>query len=323
MAAPHVTGAWAVLREVGVLPSGAPPSVGTVLQSLQLTGKTITAAGSPFPRIRILAASTRFKDTGFQTSVSSAPLPGGGIVSAGTGLTGGSGSLSLALPSGSAPVVAYLYWTTLGGPDTSASLLTPSGTTVPLSGALRGASVDTCQNVNQFEPLRTYRATVSTSNITNGTYTVSGVGGGGIVTHGASLVVVHKAQYPTAATPKAKVHLRDGALTVAQYGWKADLFPVPVPAGVTVQSATVHLGVANGTASGYDLTRFASQILGTSELTGGSGAKWDDKTYALLPSELPAPGQLYSLDRGVYMQTTSNAPECLGWAYQGLTFLYS
>ena len=110
---------------------------------------------------------------------------------------------------------------------------------------------------------------------------MSGVGGGGIVIAGASLVVVHKAQYSTAATPKAKVHL-NGALTVAQYGGKADLFPVPVPAGVTVQSATVHLGVANGTASGYDLTRFASQrSSGRAQLTGGSGAKWDDKTYAL------------------------------------------
>ena len=152
MAAPHVTGAWAVLREVGVLPSGAPPSVGTVLQSLQLTGKTITATGGPFPRIRILAASTRFKDTGSRPRSALRPSRAGASSSAGTGLTGGSGSLSLALPSGSAPVVAYLYWTTLGGPDTSASLLTPSGTNVPLGGVLRGASVDTCQNVNQFEP---------------------------------------------------------------------------------------------------------------------------------------------------------------------------
>lgn len=322
MAAPHVAGAFTVLREVALLQSGQPSSVGVVLQSLQLTGKPVTAGSLTLPQIRILAASTRFKDTGFQQSVNSAPLPGGGMVSAGTGLLSGSGSFTLTLPSGTVPVVAYLYWTTLGGPDTTASLLRPDGVTVPMGGALRGASADTCPSVfNQAQPLRTYRATVSTSNVMNGVYSVSGIGGGGIVTHGASLVVVYKAQTFTAATPKTKVHLRDGAITVALYSGKADLFPVPVPANVSVQSAEVHLGVANGTPGGYDRTRLASQFLGTNDLDGGTTARWNDKTYSLYPSELPAPGQTYSLSRGVYME--ANTPECLGWAYQGLTFTYT
>ena len=63
MAAPHVAGAWAVLREL----SPAAP-VATILSHLQATGKPITDADNNVtkPRIRLLSASTRFADTGLR-----------------------------------------------------------------------------------------------------------------------------------------------------------------------------------------------------------------------------------------------------------------
>ncbi len=63
MAAPHVAGAWAVLRQVA--PTA---SVATLLGHLQSTGKPITDAdnGISKPRIRLLSASTRLADTGMR-----------------------------------------------------------------------------------------------------------------------------------------------------------------------------------------------------------------------------------------------------------------
>ena len=124
MAAPHVTGAWAVLKE---LAPGA--SVPTVLGHLQTTGKPITDPdnGISKPRIRVLSASTRIADTGLRPGADFS-LPNGGVTSNGVSLATRAGAPSTGiititgLPAGATVQHAALYWMTIGGPDTHGGL---------------------------------------------------------------------------------------------------------------------------------------------------------------------------------------------------------
>ena len=184
MAAPHVAGAWAVLRQVA--PTA---SVATLLGHLQSTGKPITDADNNItkPRIRLLSASTRIADTGMRPGAQF-QLLGGGVTSQGVSLATRAGAPSTGtinlngLPNGAIVQHAALYWMTIGGPDSQALF---NG--VNRAGTLVGASKDSCWNINQLGPNRVYRHVFPTGMITgNGTFTVGGVGGtGGVDGQGA------------------------------------------------------------------------------------------------------------------------------------------
>ena len=175
MATPHVAGAWADMKET--TPAA---SVSTVLSALQSTGKPITDIdnGVVKPRIRVLSASTRLRDTGFKAGAGFI-LEGGDIASNGVGLATragapASGTITISgIPAGAVVQHSALYWMTIGGPDASAVFQGVSRT-----GTLVGASRDSCWNVNQLGPNRVYRHVFPTGVVTgNGSYTISGVGG--------------------------------------------------------------------------------------------------------------------------------------------------
>ena len=210
MAAPHVAGAWAVLRQVA--PTA---SVSTLLGHLQATGKPITDAdnGIAKPRIRLLSASTRIADTGMRPGAQF-QLQGGGVTSNGVSLATRAGAPSTGtitingLPNGAIVQHAALYWMTIGGPDSQALF---NG--VNRAGTLVGASKDSCWNINQLGPNRVYRHVFPTGVITgNGTFTVGGVGGiGGADGQGASLVLIYRTNSPLART--GHIMISHGAVT--------------------------------------------------------------------------------------------------------------
>jgi subtilisin len=297
MAAPHVAGAWAVMR--GVTPN-TPQTVAHVLQQLQDTGKPIPNNIVTRSRIRLLSASVRLSDTGFRTT--SFIGPAANVVSQGVSLVNGNGNISVTVPAGATILRSSLYWMTVGGPDSSAIL---NGQSV--GGALVGASRDTCWNINQMGPNRTYRAQVTAVPGVN-TVSVSGVGAsGGVEAQGASLVIV----YRLATGQPGRVVLREGALTGNYLGEIVQhTFSLPtIPS--TTSAAELHVGFADGeAASETQLFLNNTALTGLDPISGSDGVRWDDKTM---------PVQVSTLAPTMNNRITVIG-DCLAWGYSALTY---
>jgi subtilisin family serine protease len=315
MAAPHVAGAWAVLRQL----SPAAP-VATILSHLQSTGKPITDADNNVtkPRIRLLSASTRFADTGLHAGADFS-LPNGGVASEGVSLATRAGAPSTGtitlsglptVPNGAIVQHAALYWMTIGGPDDTAVFNGVSRT-----GTLVGASKDTCWNVNQLGPNRVYRHVFPSGVITgNGTFTVGGVGGtGGIDGQGASLVVIYRTNSPLART--GRVVIRHGALSsTPATPTMSTVFSVTLP----IQPAFIRLNaaVADGQPQFTEgpMTFGGAPISAPNSYDGSDGPLWDDDRFTV-PSDMLGMGpntRLNSLSGG--------GDDCLAWAYSALSY---
>jgi hypothetical protein len=313
MATPHVAGAWADLKEVS--PSA---SVSTILSALQSTGKPITDArnGVTKPRIRVLTASTRLRDTGFRPG-SDFILPGGDIASGGTSLAtraGGpsSGSIRISgIPAGAVVQSTSLYWMTIGGADPTAVFQGVSRT-----GTLVGASRDSCWNINQLGANRVYRVVLPTGVVTgNGTYTISGVGGfGGIDGQGASLVVLY--QVPGSPVT-GRLIVRHGAMT----GDGSTPTMSNVFSGLSVPSAPsqvhLHAGVGDGQpgATENPMLFNGGAISPANFYDGSKGPLWDDDRMTVPTASLPA---------GATSRTNSITvgSDCLAWGYAALAYQY-
>ena len=315
MAAPHVAGAWAVLRQ---LSPNAP--VATVLSHLASTGKPITDADNNVtkPRIRLLSASTRIADTGLRAGADFS-LPNGGVASEGVSLATRAGAPSTGtitlnglptVPNGAIVQHAALYWMTIGGPDDTAVFNGVSRT-----GTLVGASKDTCWNVNQLGPNRVYRHVFPTGVITgNGSFTVGGVGGtGGVDGQGASLVVIYRTNSPLART--GRVIIRHGALssTPATPTMSTTFSPT-----LPIQPAFIRLNaaVADGQPQFTEgpMTFGGAPISAANAYDGSDGPLWDDDRFTV-PSDMLGAGtntRVNSLSGG--------GDDCLAWAYTALSY---
>ena len=286
MATPHVAGAWAVLKGIN-----AAASVPTVLSALQTTGKPITDSrnGVTKPRIRVLSAGTRLADTGLRSTLTTHGA-GLDLVSTGVGLSpSGAGMLTLSgVPAGATLVSSRLIWTTIGGPDPS---IVFNGSA--MTGALAGASKDTCRNVNQLGPNRTYTRAMSL--LGNGNYTISGVGGsGGVLAQGASLVTI----YRTASGGVGRVYQRIGASSAIAAGGSASAPLWSTGNGVHVRDPAVHVSVADGGAGQNPLTYDGTAITGPDFFTSNRGPFWDDERVTMSPSLVPAGTLLRTLSLG-------------------------
>jgi subtilase family protein len=312
MAAPHVAGAWAVLKE---LAPGA--SVTTLLSHLQQTGKPITDAdnGITKPRIRVLSASTRIADTGLRPGAEFS-LPNGGVTSDGVSLAtraggGSTGTLTISgLPFGATVQHAALYWMTIGGPDNTAVFNGVSRT-----GTLVGASKDTCWNINQLGPNRVYRHVFPTGVVNgNGTFTVSGVGGAnGAQGQGASLVVVFRTNSPIART--GRIIIRHGALTTASSGTTLSTTFSGLGIPVTPSLVRLNAAVADGQPGATEgPMTFGGQAISAADAYDGSdGPLWDDDRF-VIPNGMLGPG----IDSRV--NSLTGGTDCLAWAYSALSF---
>ena len=289
-AAPHVAGAFAVLRALN--PSS---TMSDRLLALQETGELVTDPrnGVSVPRIRILSASVRVATTGFKAGGS--PFGRGWDVSSnGAGAakrTGGSGvgTIHVAdIPAGSTIRQAYLYWMTLGGPDPIARL---NG--VHYTGALVGASGE-CQSYDRHQPARVYRAAIPVSAVPgNGVYQVdqlSSTRGSSLSPYsdmdaeGASLLVIFT---PPGILGNTVIYIRHGAITS---GLNAGTITFPglfVPS--TPLRTELHLGVGNGAAASENPVRFEGTAMTPPNFfTSSNGPNWDDKTMVVPSSLMPA-----------------------------------
>ena len=310
MAAPHVAGAWAVLKQVS--PTA---SVSTLLGHLQATGKPITDAdnGITKPRIRVLSASTRLADTGMRAGAQF-ELPNGGVTSQGVSLATRAGAPSTGtitingLPAGAIVQHAALYWMTIGGPDTTAVFNGVSRT-----GTLVGASKDSCWNINQLGPNRVYRHVFPTGVVTgNGTFTVGGVGGlNGSDGQGASLVIVFRTNSPLART--GHITIRHGAVT----GIGTTMSNVFTNLSVPVQPlfANLNAAVADGQAPFTEgpMTVQGQAVSAANAYDGSDGPLWDDDRFSV-------PNTLFPAGTTSRTNTLTSGNDCLVWAYSALSF---
>jgi subtilisin family serine protease len=314
MAAPHVAGAWAVLRQVG--PTASVP---TLLGHLQATGKPITDAdnGISRPRIRVLTASTRLADTGLRPGAQFV-LPNGGVTSQGVSLATragapGTGTITInGLPNGAIVQHAALYWMTIGGPDNTAVFNGVSRT-----GTLVGASKDSCWNINQLGANRVYRNVFPTGVVTgNGTFTVGGVGGiDGSDGQGASLVIIFRTNSPLART--GHITIRHGAVT--GNGTTPTMSNVFTNLSVPVQPlfANLNAAVADGQVGATEgpMTFQGQAVSGANSYDGSDGPLWDDDRFSVPNTLLPA---------GTTSRTNSltAGSDCLVWAYSALSLTH-
>jgi hypothetical protein len=311
MAAPHVAGAWADLKE-----TTAAASVSTVLSALQSTGRPVTDADNAVtkPRIRVLTASTRLRDTGFKPGAGFI-LEGGDIASGGTSLATragapASGTITISgIPAGAVVQHSALYWMTIGGPDATAVF---QG--VNRAGTLVGASRDSCWNINQLGANRVHRHVLPLGVVTgNGTYTISGVGGlGGADGQGASLVVL----YRIPDSPKTgRLIIRHGAIT----GDGAQPLMSNTFSGLTVPAAPsqvrLHAGMADGQAGATENAMLfnGGAISPVNFYDGTKGPLWDDDRMVVPTASLPAGTTSRT-------NTITVGSDCLAWAYSALAY---
>jgi subtilisin family serine protease len=312
MAAPHVAGAWAALKQVS--PTA---SVSTLLGHLQATGKPITDPdnGITKPRIRVLSASTRLADTGMRPGAQF-QLPNGGVTSQGVSLATRAGAPSTGtitingLPAGAIVQHAALYWMTIGGPDTTAVFNGVSRT-----GTLVGASKDSCWNINQLGPNRVYRHVFPTGVVTgNGTFTVGGVGGlNGSDGQGASLVIVFRTNSPLART--GHITIRHGAVT----GIGTTMSNVFTNLSVPVQPlfANLNAAVADGQATATEgpMTVQGQAVSAANTYDGSDGPLWDDDRFSV-------PNTLFPAGTTSRTNTLTSGNDCLVWAYSALSLTH-
>lgn len=333
MAAPHVAGAWAVVKQ-----AKPAATVAAALTSLQTTGKPVTDARNNVTkrRIRVLAASIIERpDQLF--SGQSFTYPGGGAAANGVGLAtrfnnGGTaanldtkGKINLTgIPTESTPKKAFLIWQTLGGADQTATFEGQN-----LIGALVGASRNPCWNSPpNVPPLRTYIADVPLPLIHgNGKYSVKHIGdeadeitGQEIEAQGASLVVVYK-QGGTGTT--GHVELSYGAKTAIGNapGVDGEQFTHTF-SGLQVNGppskVKLWVGISDGQPAGLSGTfdenplKFQNADVSPANFfTGTDGQAWDDDLFKPTNLSNGAPSATVSL---------RTKEDCLGWAYSALSW---
>ncbi len=281
MAAPHVAGAWAILNQINNA-----VSVPTALSALQSTGKPVTDADNAVvkPRIKVLGAGTRLLDSGLRVALTST-APGLDLVSDGVGMAHRAGAPASAsftiagIPAGATGQFARLVWTTIGGPDPT---VVYRGANV--TGTLIAASADTCWNINNLGPNRTYLASVPVPG--NGVFTLSGVGGvGGADGQGASLVV----GYRTASGANGRVYARFGASSNTAVGASAGTTLTTSGNGVHLRRPALHVGVGDGQSTGEGALTFAGTgVTAPNFYASSQGSLWDDDRVPLSAALIPS-----------------------------------
>jgi hypothetical protein len=268
MAAPHVAGAWAVLK--GTAPKA---SVATILSALQASGKGVRDGdnGVLKRRIRILSAGARLYDSGLRYSATYS-APNLDMYSVGVGLArrnGGPASATFrmgGIPRGYKPYAARLVWTTIGGPDRA---VTFAGKQV--IGTLVGVSRPTCTNLNTGQPNRTYIAAVSVPR--NGNYGISGVGYGNIDGQGASLITMF-----AGAGTKGRINIRAGAVSALPTNGSLGTYVTTSGNGNHLRLPGLHYGVGDGasTKSERSLHFNGSPVTPVNYFRSSDGRSWDD-----------------------------------------------
>jgi cysteine-rich repeat protein len=207
-------------------------------------------------------------------------LIGGGVVVQGAsmagrldGLINTTATINIAgIPAGSTVTRAVLYWTIVGGSDTTATI---NGNAV--TGASIGSAGHTCWN---FAVNTNFRADVTAHVSGNGAYTIGGLPSttapAGPDTDGVALVVTYQ---NLTSSARRRVLIRDGIITTDNIlDTASDTFsglttPIAGPGGF-------HIVVGDGQSDSGTLT-LAGVPMQTSPFTGSDGSLWDTRSYPL------------------------------------------
>jgi subtilisin family serine protease len=306
MAAPHVAGAIAVLRQKA--PSATPSEL---LAALQTTGLPVTdtANGDVTPRLRLLSALVSFGDTGFGVSYAE-QVQGGKLVSEGTSvrdLPGGSQSITISgLVAGDTVRKAYLYYMTAGAPDLDAAAFVNGW---QYGGTLIGAARAGC-DVAGGAAARVYRATVTSQVTGNGTYTIEGIAPGGV---GTSLVLVVE-NHRTLST--RNVIIRAGAMTALAGETMTHAFDVGGP----VKDVDLHVGLGQGDGdSEQTMLLGGAGAFGANAFFGSDGQGWDDRNQLVTGTGISGATGVKVVNGQLENRITS-VNDCLTWAYSGIAY---
>jgi subtilisin family serine protease len=304
MAAPHVAGAFAILRDRF---PGA--DLGTLVHALIASGLPVTDTnGVTTPRIRILTALASLGDWGLDKAYTEA-LDGGRIFSEGTGLrrlAAGGQPLPITIagiPFGAKVKNAYLYYMTAGGADID-SRVTFAGGSVPA--VLFGASRPLCKGYGSSGATRTYRADVSALVPGNGTYTVGGVGVTATgVPLGASLVVVVRQP----GLPLKRIVINHGAMTAPPGEQMAHSFAL---VSSPIKEVELHVGLGDGDGgTETSMSLGGSTMITANAFSGSDGSSWDDRTAVMKGVSTAGLTAANSITSGT---------DCLAWAYAAITY---
>ena len=307
MAAPHVAGAWAVIKQ-----AKPQASVADVLAALQNTGVPITDSrnGITRDRIRVFSARTSVDQSGMRVGQSFVGR-GTRIASSGIGLwnagsaTGGSITLT-GIPSVAKIEQASLVWMRVGAGDPNvwfnSSLLAQ-----PSVGTLVGGAANPCQGTNHNGATRVYRLILPAGRVTgDGTYSTLFLGPN---VEGASLVVVYSLPVSNRI---GHVYLRFGAVSgKAGETMRNQFSGLSVPAPPVTRG--LHVGIADAQGPSPAM-RFSNVALTPPNFwTSSDGNYWDDATLAVPSSTLPV---------GADTRTNTQlvGTDCLAWAYAGLEY---
>jgi subtilisin family serine protease len=301
MAAPHVAGAYAVLRDWA--PS---TTVGGLQNILKATGLPIVDPGNGLtkPRIRLISALVKLGlHSGLYPSYNTKVL-GGKVVSSGVGLrrTDGqpaSNTITVnGVSTGATVQRAFLYWMTVGNADPSIFL---DGNAI--NGTLLGVAPSPCETAANNGATRVYRADVTTQVIGNGSYSLAGVGKPPGIAEGASLVLITRQASSTATN---QITIEDGALTALP----GDTATVSFDLASAIAYGDLHVGFGAGNSDSENPMTFGGvAITPANYLSGSDGPSWDDRSVPLKGSFV---GPIVS--SGITTGT-----DCLTWAYTSLT----
>ncbi|MDE0928576.1 MAG: S8 family serine peptidase [Acidimicrobiales bacterium] len=331
MAAPHVAGAWALIREL--YPT---MNVATVLNLLQTTGVAVAdnrggGSGLSIPRLDLEAALEGLTsglpagqdDDRFEYFAGARDTfsQGTGLASMGTWWEGTIGLKHSSIAVEDA-AVTYLYFSTRGSPVEEVRV--GWQTFQRDAGQIEqvGYSTAPCRETG---PMRSYRVEVNLlpgrSSSVPIRVTLEDPDG---VADGASLLLIGVA-LPEFFT-KGGVVLVDGA-SVMNENHSSISAALPMTINLKKVDAALHVGMADGQ-SAYEsgiLFRTSADVVGSvvtpaSEFSGSDGPNWDDITYDLSASGLDGSPGLAVISNSARL---GPARDCLGWVYAALRVNWS
>ena len=324
MAAPHVTGAWALIREV--YPS---MNVASVLNLLQSTGVPVAdnragGSGLSIPRIDLQAALPNFtkglpaKDSEFETFIGDRKTysEGTGLASLDRDTWEGTINLkgSTVNPIGAA--AAYLYFSTRGSVVESVAV---NGTTYTADDIEQvGYSKAPCRDIT---PMRSYRISLSpiAVNAADNAIRINLDDSSGTA-DGASIFMISNIK--PSLFSSGGVVLVHGASVLDDVDMAMAALPLDYP--FSSAGSYLHVGMADGQ-SAYEsgiLFRTSSDafvgkfVTPSSSFKGTDGPNWDDITFNLKKSGLSGYSGHATISHAGTLKARSY--DCLGWVYAAL-----